>query len=313
KSGSNVPTGATRYVYDEAGHLIGEYDQSGNAIEETVYLGDTPVATVKNGTPYYIYADQIDTPRVITDINNLMVWRWDQADPFGATLPDENPTSLGSFTYNLRFPGQIYDQETGKHYNANRDYDPATGKYIQSDPIGLRGGSPSTYAYVDGNPLRYTDASGLCPWCIILGLLEIGLIANEVATSDVPMIGGNLGGAVVRTVERSAAREVAQSCAAPARGGVYVLRNIEGDIVRSGRSKNLARRETEHARDPRLSDYTFEAAARTDVYAEQRGLEQMLHDTYDPILNRIRPISLNNKKIDAYMEAAREYMKRLAQ
>ncbi|WP_247315908.1 RHS repeat-associated core domain-containing protein, partial [Ralstonia pseudosolanacearum] len=161
KSGSNVPTGATRYVYDGAGHLIGEYDQSGNAIEETVYLDDTPVATVKNGTPYYIYADQIDTPRVITDTNNLMVWRWDQADPFGATLPDENPTSLGSFTYNLRFPGQVYDAETGKHYNANRDYDPAGGRYVQSDPIGLNGGQPSTYAYVDSNPISVIDPDGL--------------------------------------------------------------------------------------------------------------------------------------------------------
>ncbi|WP_197344084.1 RHS repeat domain-containing protein [Ralstonia pseudosolanacearum] len=161
KQGTNLPTGATRYMYDEAGHLIGEYDQSGNAFQETVYLGDTPIATVKNGTPYYIYADQIDTPRVITDTNNLMVWRWDLADPFGAMLPDENPTSLGSFTYNLRFPGQVYDAETGKHYNVNRDYDPAGGRYIQSDPIGLNGGQPSTYAYVDGNPISKIDPDGL--------------------------------------------------------------------------------------------------------------------------------------------------------
>ncbi|WP_240435722.1 RHS repeat domain-containing protein [Ralstonia solanacearum] len=161
KQGTNVPTGATRYMYDEAGHLIGEYDQAGNAIQETVYLGDTPIATIKNGTAYYIYADQIDTPRVITDTNNLMVWRWDQADPFGATLPDENPTSLGTFTYNLRFPGQLYDQETSKHYNANRDYDPAGGRYIQPDPIGLNGGQLSTYAYVDGNPISKIDPDGL--------------------------------------------------------------------------------------------------------------------------------------------------------
>ncbi len=161
KSGTNVPTGATRYVYDEAGHLIGEYDQSGNAIQETVYLGDTPVATIKNTTPYYIYADQIDTPRVITDTNNLMVWRWDQADPFGAMLPDENPTSLGTFTYNLRFPGQVYDAETGKHYNVNRDYDPVGGRYIQSDPIGLNGGQPSTYAYVANQPMSGIDPLGL--------------------------------------------------------------------------------------------------------------------------------------------------------
>ncbi len=192
KSGSNVPTGAVRYVYDEAGHLIGEYDQSGNAIQETVYLGDTPVVTIKNATPYYIYADQIDTPRVITDTNNLMVWRWDQTDPFGATLPDENPTSLGAFTYNLRFPGQVYDQETGKHYNANRDYDPAGGRYIQSDPIGLNGGQWSTYSYVGGNPVSRNDPTGLIwPWLMYYGILyaeEIvigGTIAAEIA-SGVP-------------------------------------------------------------------------------------------------------------------------------
>ncbi|WP_247422774.1 RHS repeat domain-containing protein [Ralstonia pseudosolanacearum] len=161
KSGFAVPTGAIRYVYDEAGHLLGEYDHAGKAFQETVYLGDTPVATIRNGEPYYIYADQIDTPRVITDTNNLMVWRWDQTDPFGAMPPNMNPSGLGMFVYNLRFPGQVYDQETGKHYNVNRDYDPLTGRYIESDPIGLNGGQFSTYAYVGGNPLDFIDPFGL--------------------------------------------------------------------------------------------------------------------------------------------------------
>ena len=44
------------------------------------------------------------------------------------------------FTLNLRFPGQYFDKETNKHYNINRDYDPITGRYIQSDPIGFDGG-----------------------------------------------------------------------------------------------------------------------------------------------------------------------------
>ncbi|MEF9387337.1 RHS repeat domain-containing protein [Ralstonia solanacearum species complex bacterium KE056] len=193
KSGSNVPTGAARYAYDEAGHLIGEYDQSGNAIQETVYLGDMPVATIKNGTAYYIYADQIDTPRVITDTNNLMVWRWDQTDPFGATLPDENPTSLGAFKYNLRFPGQVYDAETGKHYNANRDYDPAGGRYVQSDPIGLNGGQWSTYAYVGGNPISYRDPRGTNPLAGALTGAEIGSVAGPIGTVVGGVIGAGIG------------------------------------------------------------------------------------------------------------------------
>lgn len=63
--------------------------------------------------------------------------------------------------YNLRFPGQYYDQETGLNYNYYRDLDPQTGRYVESDPIGLGGGSYSTYAYVGANPLSYSDPLGL--------------------------------------------------------------------------------------------------------------------------------------------------------
>ena len=60
----------------------------------------------------------------------------------------------------LRLPGQYADAETGTHHNYLRDYDPATGRYLTSDPIGTLGG-PNAYAYVGGDPLARIDPFGL--------------------------------------------------------------------------------------------------------------------------------------------------------
>jgi RHS repeat-associated protein len=157
-----APSGNHFYVYDEVGHLIGEY--SGNTlIQETVWLGDIPVATLRGSAIYYVHTDHLNAPRMVTQpSNNAIRWRWDR-DPFGTTAPNQNPSGLGTFSYNLRLPGQFYDAETGLHYNYFRDYDPAIGRYVQSDPVGLAGGV-GTYSYVSGNPVTYMDPRGLWQW-----------------------------------------------------------------------------------------------------------------------------------------------------
>jgi RHS repeat-associated protein len=113
-------------------------------------------------TLHFVHPDHLNTPRVITNQASQVVWRWDQTEPFGADPANENPTGLGAFVYNLRLPGQHFDKETNLHYNYFRDYDPGIGRYVESDPIGLRGGI-NTYAYVNGNPLRFVDLLGLDP------------------------------------------------------------------------------------------------------------------------------------------------------
>lgn len=153
----------TRYAYDEQGHLLGEYAASGTPIREYVWLGDTPVlmlAHTANQPPtvYLIHADQIDTPRMVQDAQYNNRWAWD-ADGFGQLPPNENPAGLGTLSFNLRMPGQYYDAESGLFYNHFRDYDPGTGRYVESDPIGLAGGI-NTYSYVRGNPLSNVDPEG---------------------------------------------------------------------------------------------------------------------------------------------------------
>jgi len=164
----------TIFVFDSDGKIIGDYSQSENIREsnvwrlnqETVWLGDIPVAVIKQTAPtepveiYTIDADHLNTPQVIVDSTGTPVWLRHNRNAFGDNLPHEDHDGDGRlFKYNLRFAGQYFDTETNLHYNYFRDYEPATGRYLSSDPIGLTGGL-NTYGYVLQNPLSFIDPTG---------------------------------------------------------------------------------------------------------------------------------------------------------
>jgi RHS repeat-associated protein len=155
----------TVYHYDLGGALIAETDDKGNVQKEYIHLNGQPLAQFsyrKKGKNlvydiHYYHLDHLGTPQLMSNSNGQIVWRASY-EPFGqATITSSGKPQPES---NLRFPGQYADSETGLSDNWFRTYDPATGRYLQSDPIGLWGGI-NTYAYSLNNPLRYIDSTGL--------------------------------------------------------------------------------------------------------------------------------------------------------
>ncbi|MHB1273936.1 MAG: RHS repeat-associated core domain-containing protein, partial [Rhodanobacter sp.] len=192
--GKATGVGTASYAYDEAGHLIGDYTVSGKPKKgkgkhhhpgkgtgndrDYVWLDDLPVAVidtavsrhVTTSTVNYVTADQLGTPRAVTDGTGTVIWSWAyQGNPFG----EQQPTSSTGYVFNLRYPGQYYDAESNTNYNVFRTYEAATGRYLQSDPIGLVGGM-STYAYVRGDPLNGIDPSGLAGFFVTYGATAVG-------------------------------------------------------------------------------------------------------------------------------------------
>ena len=167
-----------RFIYDEAGRLI----QTGNVPpigltrtlkpEQRLLWLDDQLVGVKMmkvesnayaGELLYAHTDHLGTPRALSrpSANNSTVWRWPlETSAFGQHPAQTDPDGDGQvLTFNLRYPGQYFDSESGLHYNYFRDYEAATGRYIESDPIGLRGGI-NTYAYASVSPLLYSDSRG---------------------------------------------------------------------------------------------------------------------------------------------------------
>lgn len=167
---SYLGTSNTYTVYDVAGQWLGDYGNGGVAIQQAVWLNENPVglvvgAPVAVGRLHYVQPDHLGTPRAVIDpVRNVAVWTWDMAsEVFGNSAPNQDPDlDATAFVFNMRFPGQRYDAASGLNHNYFRDYEPSTGRYIQSDPIGLSGGI-STYGYAYSSPTTAADPLGLQP------------------------------------------------------------------------------------------------------------------------------------------------------
>ena len=188
-AGFNSQNLGNAYIYGDGPlgqhTLLGEYGTGGMGLapgNEIIWLPidgglAMPIGLVSAQRLYAVHADHILTPRLITNDRNLPVWQWPYSAfgdnrPTGVlkSIPDPRPgqtadqqllrATTPALLFNLRYPGQYFDEEAGLNYNYFRSYQAATGRYTQPDPIGLAGGWNTT-EYALANPLAHADPMGL--------------------------------------------------------------------------------------------------------------------------------------------------------
>jgi RHS repeat-associated protein len=142
-----MPNGALR-VYEYAGH---------GALVPLAFTDYASAdASPESGKHYTVFTDPVGQPLQIEDAKGQLVWFASRVDPYGHI--EVHPAS--QLEYNLRWPGHYYDPETALHYNRYRYYDPALGRYLQTDPLGYEGSPTNLYGY-PANPLTDVDVLGL--------------------------------------------------------------------------------------------------------------------------------------------------------
>gem|GEM_PF-1470047 len=163
-TGQGASAVTTWYLYSDEG-LLAEINAAGEEVRSYGWQPDTgwgsaPLWQINHGAApadaqyHFLHTDHLERPLLASDASGAVTWQA-LAESFGQSRIG----SASSAQINLRLPGQYWDEETGTHYNQQRDYDPQTGRYIQSDPLGLYDGV-NTYSYAHQNPLSYTDPTG---------------------------------------------------------------------------------------------------------------------------------------------------------
>ncbi len=163
---TNDASKSRRYLY-RSGRLFAVLDVDGAVDRLYLHVGQQPLAMLakdrsQRQVPYWLHADHLGTVDAVTDATGRVVHRR-KTTLFGAPITSDDGASVGDqgeLDPGLRFAGQHADARFGLWDNYRRTYEPATGRYIEADPLGPAGG-PNAYAYAGGDPVGRSDPLGL--------------------------------------------------------------------------------------------------------------------------------------------------------
>lgn len=220
--------GITWFAYAEEG-LIAELGANGQPTrlygwEPDSMWGMRPVFQAERlGTgweSHVLHTDLLGAPQRATNPEGETSWMaYSEAFGLAYLAPDR------TIDVQLRLPGQYFDAETGLHYNFFRTYDPATGRYLREDPLGLEAGV-NPYGYAFASPLVFMDATG-----------ELAFLATGVAGG---LIGGITGALTAwargESVARGALRGAANGALMGMGGGAvaFLTRRVASEGLKIG-------------------------------------------------------------------------------
>jgi RHS repeat-associated protein len=146
------------FLYQDQLKPIAELDGSGSIVSRFVYATrvNVPDYLIKGGNTYRIITDHLGSPRLVVDITNGAIVQRMDYDEFGNVITDTNPDFQP-----FGFAGGLYDRNTGLVRFGVRDYDAEIGRWTVKDPILFGGGDMSLYRYVQNNPTKHVDVTGL--------------------------------------------------------------------------------------------------------------------------------------------------------
>lgn len=149
---------------------------------------DEPIAVTKGANTYFYHQDGLGSVTDLTDSAGATAKSYSY-DAYGTIL--ESP---GTVDQPYTYTGREFDAETGLYYYRARYYDAMTGRFLQNDPIGFRGGDVNLFSYVRNNPSNFIDPKGTIAFLPVLPfippLVEAGINAGVI-------VGGLVGGAAI--------------------------------------------------------------------------------------------------------------------